>query len=205
MSKYVCTENINSYAYKWDTHNPFSTAHRRVVSVVRLPRVSILPVNLFAYINLKWATWQNLCVCPHILRSQPNKYTCFNQPIHRVRSVASYVYEQHSRNLSSDSQVSQLRELAEALDASRELVVWRVPERGLCATCANCVYTNNISATSLCLRSEPKALASMNLCKENIQLLPTSVGNIHSSPAPTYSLVRLVSLPRASIVPENLL
>ena len=74
----------------------------------------------------------SLCLLP-----EPNECTCFNQSMHRERSVASYASGQHTCRPSSDSQNCQTGELAEGVNAAREIVVLQVPECGLCATWAN--------------------------------------------------------------------
>ena len=94
------------------------------------------------------------------LRSEPNKCTRSNQPMHRERPVASYAYEQHTRKLCADSQICQLGELAEGLDTAKELVVIQVPECALCATWANVCARQQV--TFLCLRPQPNECTRFN-------------------------------------------
>ena len=141
------------------------------------------------------------------LRSEPNECTRFNQSIHREHSVASYAYEHYSRYPSSNSQPCQLGELAEGLDTARELVVIQVPECALCATWANVCARQQHPSHIPCLRSEPNECTrfhqSMHRERSVILSMPTT--DIHASPPLTHKIARLVSLPRASTSPDNLL
>ena len=76
-----------------------------------------------------------------------------------------------------------------------------------CGMCKMCEYTTLKHANPLPSFCEPEqinALTSINQCTENIQLLPIPTSNIHTSPPLTHRRVSLVSLPRASTLPENL-
>ena len=140
-----------------NTHASPPLTHK-TVSFVSLPRASIFPENLLLCRSLSVGFAQHEQTCVHAnnmpstslcLRSEPNKCTRSNQPMHRERSVASYAYEQHTRKLYSDSQNCQLGELAERLYISRELVVTQAPEcGGLCTTwaslCARQQHPNDI-------------------------------------------------------------
>ena len=57
----------------------------------------------------------------------------------------------------------------------------------------------------VCDPNQMNALASTNQCTENVRLLPMPTSIIHATPPLTHSRVSLVSLPRASTLPENLL
>ena len=57
----------------------------------------------------------------------------------------------------------------------------------------------------VCDPNQMNALALTNQYTENIQSLPMPTSIIHATPPLTHSRVRLVSLPRASTLPENLL
>ena len=138
-----CTENIPLLpTATTNIHASPAPTHSRV-SFVSLPRASILPLNLLrcGYLNVGCAQHGQTCVHTNnlrvtslCLRPEPNECTRSNQPMHRERSVASYVYAQHTHKPCSDSQPCQLGEVAEGLDTCRELVAIPVPECGLCVT-----------------------------------------------------------------------
>ena len=68
-----------------------------------------------------------------------------------------------------------------------------------------CTPTTPQSHSCVCDPNQMSALALTNQCTETIQSLPMPTSNIHATPPLTHSCVSLVSLPRASILPENLL
>ena len=62
----------------------------------------------------------------------------------------------------------------------------------------------HVSIHTPCNPNQINALASINQCTENVQLLPTMpTSNIHASPPLTHRDVSLVSLPMGSTLPDN--
>ena len=66
------------------------------------------------------------------------------------------------------------------------------------------VTPQHARSTPLLLRTQSNEFTSIEQWTENIQLLPMPTSNTHPSTPPTHRYVNLVSLPRASILPENL-
>ena len=124
-----CTENVQLHPMPTNNTHASSALTHRYVSLVSLPRASILPKNLllYRYLNVRCA--------------------------------------QHGQT---------------------------------------CVHANK-SHSCVCDPNQMNALALTNQCTENVRLLFMPTTDIHASPPLTHKIARLVSLPRASTFPENLL